>query len=94
MIFIKDKTKDEFFTSKILQDAVIRRLEIIGEAIKNLPMEFREKFKGKNLLERVLIHKYFGADLCLTWGVIKKEINTSLQQPQYRSQNILKSFYK
>ncbi|WP_457613543.1 HepT-like ribonuclease domain-containing protein [Methanocaldococcus sp.] len=41
---LKDKTEDDFFTSKFLQDAVIRRLEIIGDAIKNLPMEFREKF--------------------------------------------------
>ncbi len=51
---------------------LLRRLEIIEEAIKNLPMEFREKFKGKNLLERVLIHKYFGIDLCLTWGLLKR----------------------
>ena len=76
---LKDKTEDDFFTSKFLQDAVIRRLEIIGDAIKNLPMEFREKYnhipwKEFAGMRDILIHKYFGVDLGLTWEVVKKDI--------------------
>lgn len=76
---LKDKTEDDFFTSKFLQDAVIRRLEIIGDAIKNLPMEFREKYNHISWKEfagmrDILIHKYFGVDLGLTWEVVKKDI--------------------
>lgn len=77
--YTKDKTEDDFFTSKFLQDAVIRRIEIIGEAIKNLPMEFREKYNHipwKEFAEMrdILIRKYFGVDLGLTWEVVKKDI--------------------
>ncbi|CAB3289245.1 protein of unknown function [Methanocaldococcus lauensis] len=42
--YTEDKSEEEFFTSKFLQDAVIRRLEIIGEAVKNLPTEFKDKY--------------------------------------------------
>ena len=36
-------TKDDFLKDAIIQDAVIRRLEVIGEAVKNLPLEFTSK---------------------------------------------------
>lgn len=36
-------SQTEFFKNRHLQDAIIRRLEIIGEAVKNLPMTFRSK---------------------------------------------------
>lgn len=37
-------TKDEFFNNKLVQDAVIRNLEIIGEATKNISAELRDKY--------------------------------------------------
>lgn len=51
--YTKDKTEDDFFTSKFLQDAVIRRIEIIGEAIKTYLWNLEKNitiFHGKNLL--------------------------------------------
>jgi uncharacterized protein with HEPN domain len=42
--YMKEITKDEFFSSVQLQDAVIRRIEIIGEAVKNLPMEIKDRY--------------------------------------------------
>jgi len=39
--YVKGVTKDEFFRSTQIQDAVIRRIEIIGEAVKNLPIEIK-----------------------------------------------------
>jgi uncharacterized protein with HEPN domain len=60
----------EFMTEK--QDAVIRRFEIIGEAVKNVPQDFREKYSDvpwKQLagLRDVVIHQYFGVTTSLIW---------------------------
>ena len=43
--FTKEISISDFINSVLIQDGVIRRLEIIGEAVKNLPMEFREKLE-------------------------------------------------
>lgn len=58
--YTKDKKKTEFLESKQLQDSVIRRIEIIGEAIKNIP---QKEIIG---MRDILIHQYFGVDLELT----------------------------
>jgi uncharacterized protein with HEPN domain len=42
--YIKETTKEEFLNSVQLQDSVIRRIEIIGEAVKNLPPEMKTKY--------------------------------------------------
>jgi uncharacterized protein with HEPN domain len=42
--YTEEKTVDDPLNSVALQDMVIRRLEIIGEAVKNLPQEIREKY--------------------------------------------------
>lgn len=41
--YIKNMSKQEFLNSSQTQDAVIRRIEIIGEAVKNIPEELKEK---------------------------------------------------
>lgn len=65
----------EFFGTKMIQDAVIRNLEIVGEAVKNLSPALKErnpdipwqKIAG---LRDVLIHHYFGVDLDSVWLVV------------------------
>ena len=42
--YTKTATKDEFFKSTQLQDAVIRRIEIIGEAVKSIPLEIKDRY--------------------------------------------------
>lgn len=72
-------TQAEFLQNKLVQDAVIRRLEIVGEATKNLPKNFRVKYQNVPWrqiagLRDVLIHGYFGINLGRVWLVIEKDL--------------------
>jgi len=77
--FTKGISKKVFFNSVQIQDAVIRRIEIIGEATKNVPNGFRKKHPEIPWSEIArtrdkLIHGYFGVDLDLTWDIVKKDL--------------------
>ncbi|MBI4035962.1 DUF86 domain-containing protein [Candidatus Daviesbacteria bacterium] len=82
-----DISKDKFIREVPIQDAAIRRLEIIGEAVKNLPGDFKKKYpaipwqKISGLRDK-LIHGYFGVDLGLVWEIIKKDLPTFKKQIQ------------
>jgi uncharacterized protein with HEPN domain len=70
---------EKFLQSRMLQDAVIRNFEIIGEAVKNIPQEEKGKHKqidwrGVAGLRDVLIHRYFGVNLSLLWDIIKNKL--------------------
>jgi len=74
-----DKTQSRFLEERARQDAVIRRLEVIGEAVKGLPSFFRSKhseipWKQMAGMRDILIHEYFDVDLVLTWRVVKHEL--------------------
>lgn len=60
-------------------DAVIRNLEIIGEAAKNIPKQVAEKYPGIPLdkmisMRNKVIHEYFGVDLEILWKTIKEDL--------------------
>lgn len=70
--------KDNFFQDPILQDAIIRRLEIIGEACNLLPQEILEHYpqipwRQIIAFRNFAIHEYFRIDLNLVWSLIESE---------------------
>ena len=80
---------DSFSNNQMLIDAVIRNLEIIGEAARNVPKEIKDKYseipwKKMIALRNILIHEYFGVDESIVWEIIKTNL------PEVRP-NILKA---
>jgi uncharacterized protein with HEPN domain len=77
--YTANKTISDFIKSVQFQDSIIRRIEIIGEAVKNLPDDVKNSYpevpwKEIAGMRDVLIHEYFGIDLELTWQVVQKDI--------------------
>ena len=72
-------TKDIFVKDEKLKRAFVRSLEIIGEATKHLPDDFRQKnpqvaWKRMAGMRDKLIHEYFGVDYDVVWDVIINQI--------------------
>lgn len=68
-----------FLKSTMVQDSVVRNLEIIGEAVRNLPAEVKKRhpevpWRSITALRNILIHEYFGVDLKIVWGVVSKRL--------------------
>ncbi|MCK5026325.1 MAG: DUF86 domain-containing protein [Nanoarchaeota archaeon] len=83
IIKIEEYTKgigeEDFNENAQLQDAIMRRLEIIGEAVKNIPSRFRDKhpdlpWKEIAGMRDVLIHAYFGINIARVWNVVVNDI--------------------
>jgi uncharacterized protein with HEPN domain len=75
----KNIAKEEFIENLDTQHAVIRRIEIIGEAVKNISDKLREKhpeieWKKITGARDLLIHAYFKVDYNLIWEIIKTDI--------------------
>jgi len=77
--YIGEIKEEDFYRNTQLQDSILRRLEIIGEAAKNIPMDFRNKYsiipwKRMAGMRDVLIHEYFGVNLKRVWRAVKKDL--------------------
>jgi len=77
--YVEGYTRESFGEDPKTVDAVVRNLEIIGEAVKQVPAAIREqapdiewtKIAG---LRDVLIHAYFGVDLDIVWDVVTNKV--------------------
>jgi uncharacterized protein with HEPN domain len=71
--------RDAFMSDRMRQDAVIRKLEIVGEAVKHLSEETTERrpdipWKRIAGMRDRLTHDYFGVDLALVWTAVERDV--------------------
>lgn len=77
--FSKNLDKEKFSKDNLRQSAIIRQLEIIGEAVKNIPNSFREthpRIAWKDIagFRDILSHAYFGVNLDRVWKIIETDL--------------------
>ncbi|MBI2672511.1 DUF86 domain-containing protein [Candidatus Woesearchaeota archaeon] len=86
--FTKSISKEEFIKNRLIQDAVIREIEIIGEAVKHISDDIKERYpeiEWKNIsgTRDIFIHGYFQVNLEKVWDIVKNNLDNL-------KQNILK----
>jgi uncharacterized protein with HEPN domain len=77
--FVESLDLDKFKLDDKTSSAVVRKFEIIGEAVKNVPEDIRQKYSQVPWKEMAgmrdkLIHFYFGIDYSLVWQATKNRI--------------------
>jgi uncharacterized protein with HEPN domain len=85
MAYTKDLAYEQFTKDSKTQDAVIRNLEVIGEATKNLSTHLRKthpEIPWKDLagMRDKMIHHYFGINYEIVWKIAKEELPDLLPQ--------------
>jgi len=83
--FTENIEKEDFLENKEKQNAIIRSLEIIGEAVKNISPKLKTKYKDIPWKEIAgtrdkITHHYFGVDLELIWKIVKENLSNLKEQ--------------
>lgn len=73
-------SKEDLIRNELVQDAVVRNLEVIGEAVKKIPDDVRSGYEDipwRKIagLRDILIHEYFGINMNIIWDVIENKLN-------------------
>ena len=71
--------KEDLIKNELVQDAVVRNLEVIGEAVKKIPEDVRSQYEDipwRKIagLRDILIHEYFGINMNIVWDVIENKL--------------------
>lgn len=82
--YTKNLTFEEFLKDTRTVDAVIRNFEIIGEAARRLPQEFKESHSSINWTRIIgfrnrIVHDYFGIDYKIVWRINKNNIDKLIE---------------
>jgi uncharacterized protein with HEPN domain len=85
--FVAGMGKDELAKDRRTRDAVVRNLEIIGEAAKKLPAQMRRdhpevEWKKIAGLRDILVHDYFGIDMDIVWDIVQDKLPVLVEQVQ------------
>ena len=77
--FSTGMSREELDSNRLKQSAIVREIEIIGEAVKNMSDELKGKHKEVEWREIVgtrdkMIHHYFGVDLDIIWNIVRINI--------------------
>jgi uncharacterized protein with HEPN domain len=78
--FTRGMTKKDFLKNKMAEHAVVRNIEVIGEASKHLSVGFKEKhadipWKDMVKMRNKVTHFYFGINYDIVWQVVKRDIH-------------------
>jgi len=78
--YVADYSYEQFLEDKKTQDAVIRQLEIIGEATSNLEETFKKKnseipWREISDFRNVLAHEYWDVDLAIVWKAVHDDVS-------------------
>lgn len=85
--YIGSMSQSEFLEHTEKQDAVVRNLEIIGEAIRSVPADIRRQYTHVEWapiagMRDKLIHHYFGVNWDILWDVVQQKLPTLKSQVQ------------
>jgi len=77
--YVYNMSLEEFLKDDRTKDAVLRNMEVIGEAAKNLPQEIKDSYndldwKAAAGMRNKLIHEYFGVSFSIVWETIKNDL--------------------
>jgi uncharacterized protein with HEPN domain len=77
--YVRGKTKEDFEADVQCQDAVIRRLEIIGEAARRLSAETQATYpqlpwRAMTQMRNLVIHQYDDVDLTIVWDTVQTDL--------------------
>lgn len=83
--YAKGTDEDHLQNDPKLQDAVVRRFEIIGEAIRQMPQAFKDRYPDVPWrqiagMRDVIAHEYFGVNVGRIWNTIQKDLPPLKQQ--------------
>jgi len=83
--YVQGVSAERFPHDRLLQDGVVRQLEIIGEASRNLSAEFRQTYVEVPwsqiiVLRNRIIHAYFDVNLRVVWEIVRDDLPSLKQQ--------------